>query len=137
MQKKIDVPKRFHVQWQQLETMIRALDDAKTPDLQLLQATGILTQAANRLDAILIRMAISTWPEPTSDPPDLETLEQWMWEDGGCEATDSCWVEPDGRCPHGYPSWLLYLGSDLTERGEKLRLPSVADAVLAAVSARD
>ena len=50
------------------------------------------------------------WPEPTTPAPDLEQIEEWMWEDGGCEATDSCWVEVDGICPHGHPSWLLRLG---------------------------
>lgn len=50
------------------------------------------------------------WPLPTVDEPDLETLEQWMVEDSGCEATDGCFVEPDGTCPHGHPSWLLKLG---------------------------
>ena len=50
------------------------------------------------------------WPEPTTPAPDLETIEEWMWEDGGCEATDACWVEPDGVCSHGHPSWLLRLG---------------------------
>lgn len=48
--------------------------------------------------------------EPTVPEPNLETLEQWMWDDGGCEATDGCWVEPDGVCSHGYPSWLLHMG---------------------------
>lgn len=51
----------------------------------------------------------SRWPEPTTDRPDVETLEEWHF-DGGCEATDGCWVEPDGMCPHGHPSWLLRLG---------------------------
>jgi hypothetical protein len=41
--------------------------------------------------------------------PDLETLLAWEAQ-GGCEAVDSCWVEPDGTCPHGCPSWLLVLG---------------------------
>ena len=43
--------------------------------------------------------------------PDLETLQQWEAE-GGCEAAcpHSCWVEPDGHCEHGKPSWLLQLG---------------------------
>jgi hypothetical protein len=50
------------------------------------------------------------WPEPTVEEPDLETLEEWLWEDGGCESTDGCWVESDGRCSHEFPSWLLYLG---------------------------
>ena len=49
------------------------------------------------------------YPAPTEDEPELEELEEWMSE-SGCEATDGCWVEPDGHCPHGHPSWMLYLG---------------------------
>ena len=41
--------------------------------------------------------------------PSIATLERWLSE-SGCEATDGCWVEPDGRCEHGKPSWLLVLG---------------------------
>ena len=41
--------------------------------------------------------------------PTHEQLEEWMNE-GGAEATDGCWVEPDGRCEHGKPSWLIVLG---------------------------
>lgn len=37
------------------------------------------------------------------------TLEDWH-SDGGCEAIDGCWVEPDGTCEHGFDSWLLALG---------------------------
>ena len=51
----------------------------------------------------------SRWPEPTIERPDIETLEEWHSE-GGCEATDGCWVEPDGVCQHDHPSWLLRLG---------------------------
>ena len=29
---------------------------------------------------------------------------------GGCETTDGCFVEPDGSCDHGQPSWLLARG---------------------------
>ena len=47
--------------------------------------------------------------EATGTIPDLETLEEWV-SDGGCEATDGCWVEPDGTCEHGKRSWLLVLG---------------------------
>jgi hypothetical protein len=43
------------------------------------------------------------------DAPSLEQLREWQ-EGGGCEATDGCWVEPDGRCEHGEPSWLLARG---------------------------
>ena len=42
-------------------------------------------------------------------PPSIRQLEAWHAE-GGCEATDGCWVEPDGYCEHGCPSWLLKLG---------------------------
>jgi hypothetical protein len=46
-----------------------------------------------------------------SNPPDLATLMEWEAQ-GGCEAAcpQQCWVEPDGRCEHGCPSWLLVLG---------------------------
>ncbi|MFC1976524.1 hypothetical protein ACFLXQ_09010 [Chloroflexota bacterium] len=49
--------------------------------------------------------------EPTLEPPDLATLTEWEAE-GGCEAAcpHGCWVEPDGTCSHGQPSWLLKLG---------------------------
>ena len=49
------------------------------------------------------------YPAPTTEAPDLEQLEEWM-DDGVCEATDGCIVEPDGICPHGHPSWLLAMG---------------------------
>ena len=71
---------------------------------------GFLASAA-RLNPLAIEpMHHPHWPEPTTDTPDLETIEEWMWEDFGCEASDGCWVEVDGRCPHGHPSWLLRLG---------------------------
>ena len=50
------------------------------------------------------------WPEPTTEPPGLDTLERWLFGDGDCEATDGCIVEPDGACPHGHPSWLILHG---------------------------
>ena len=43
------------------------------------------------------------------DFPDIEDLMEWE-SDGGCEATDGCWVEPDGTCEHGAKSWLLVMG---------------------------
>lgn len=49
------------------------------------------------------------WPTPTQAEPDDEELEEWVY-DSVVEATDGCRVEPDGVCPHGHPSWLLYLG---------------------------
>jgi len=49
------------------------------------------------------------WPEPTEEEPSMEILEEWFG-DSGCDATDGCWVEHDGICEHGYPSWFLELG---------------------------
>lgn len=51
----------------------------------------------------------TNWPEPTEPEPGIEQLQFWTM-DGVCDATDGCQVEPDGKCPHGYPAWLLYLG---------------------------
>lgn len=56
-----------------------------------------------------VRSTRQAWPAPTADEPDLETLEE-QDADGGCDATDGCWVEPDGTCEHGHPSWMLRLG---------------------------
>lgn len=52
---------------------------------------------------------MNNYPKPTEPEPDIEDLTEWM-NDSGCEATDGCWVEHDGICKHGYPSWMLYLG---------------------------
>ena len=41
--------------------------------------------------------------------PSIKELEEWD-RDGGCEAIDGCWVEPDGQCEHGFDSWLLAMG---------------------------
>jgi hypothetical protein len=46
---------------------------------------------------------------PTEPNPTALQLEGWVI-DSVCDATDGCQVEPDGHCPHGHPSWLLYLG---------------------------
>jgi hypothetical protein len=48
-------------------------------------------------------------PRPTANPPSIEQLMEWDAE-SGCEATDGCWVEPDGVCEHGHPSWMIRLG---------------------------
>jgi len=108
---------------------IYATSSADTGVAEVLNHQGQL-QAAGRCDAWAFRLlesgflataAIhdpmqkrarikSQWPEPATPTPDLEQLEEWMWEDGGSEATDGCWLEVDGICPHGHPSWLLRLG---------------------------
>ena len=45
----------------------------------------------------------------TEPMPDVEQLMEWEY-DGGCEADDGCWVEPDGICEHGHKSWMLRMG---------------------------
>ena len=49
------------------------------------------------------------YPKPTTKKPSIKKLEVWS-EEGGCPATDGCWVEMDGTCSHGHPSWMLRLG---------------------------
>ena len=49
------------------------------------------------------------YKKPTKKQPSIKTLERYAW-DGIAHATDGCKVEPDGSCPHGHVSWLLYLG---------------------------
>ena len=72
-----------------------------------------LADAAREYHLLEVKVASVEKPakEATVEPPDLETLMAWESE-GGCEAAcpHSCWVEPDGVCPHGKPSWLLQLG---------------------------
>lgn len=45
------------------------------------------------------------------DEPDMETIEDWFM-DSGCEAAcvHGCWVEHDGYCEHGKPSWFIKMG---------------------------
>ncbi len=45
----------------------------------------------------------------TMNEPTIKTLERWMAK-GGCKATDGCWVEIDGTCPHGCNSWAVEMG---------------------------
>lgn len=51
---------------------------------------------------------MAKYPKPTTEQPNEDTLMEW-YGDSGCESTDGCWVEPDGTCEHGYPSWMLQL----------------------------
>lgn len=52
---------------------------------------------------------MNRYPKPTEPEPDIEQLIEWG-DENGCESTDGCWVEPDGVCEHGHPSWLLTMG---------------------------
>ena len=35
-------------------------------------------------------LGIKKWPEPTTDPPDMETMQEWLFDFVDCEATDGC-----------------------------------------------
>ena len=53
-----------------------------------------------------------TWEVPIKKKmksPSYKTMMRWI-EEGRSKATDGCWVEPDGICPHGCRSWLVELG---------------------------
>ena len=41
--------------------------------------------------------------------PDDDRLASMLCDEG-CETPCGCWVEPDGRCKHGNPSWLRVMG---------------------------
>ena len=69
---------------------------------------AVLLKSEDRVSSYRLQVS-SDAAEQRTEPPDLETLMSWEAE-GGCEATDGCWVEPDGTCPHGHRSWLLELG---------------------------
>lgn len=56
-----------------------------------------------------IREGVIEEREYCMECPSIEELEA-MSRDGYCVATDGCIVEPDGKCPHNCPSWLLELG---------------------------
>ena len=44
--------------------------------------------------------------------PSLEEIMRDDWDRGGCYAAcaEYCFVEPDGHCEHGRPSWMLVMG---------------------------
>jgi hypothetical protein len=84
--------------YERLPAVLATLEQAQ----RLVRTATLSTETAVRLEVLLedalldLRkaMGIAVWPEPTVEPPDWETLEEWMW-DSVCEATDSCLVEPD------------------------------------------
>lgn len=83
------------------------------------QFVTTLLKAQDRLSSYRVGFAVpealgeqeEALASETLEPPDWETLEQWA-DEGVCEAAcpHHCLVEPDGRCEHGNPSWLLKLG---------------------------
>lgn len=84
-----------------------ALLHRRLPTTDTLVELELLLQEVT--DGLRQVLDIPRWPEPTEDPPDMETLSEWFL-DSVCEATDGCLVEHDGTCPHGHPSWFLKLG---------------------------
>ena len=86
-----------------LDDLARALDAAN-----LLDRGNTMTKQ----DDYMYDLSEQTtpYPAPTVRTPDIEDVMETVDEDEGCEATDGCWIEPDGVCGHGYPSWLLYWG---------------------------
>ena len=46
---------------------------------------------------------------PVQWPTEAE-LEEMLLGSSSATATDGCQVEPDGSCPHGFPSWPVYFG---------------------------
>ena len=69
---------------------------------------AVLLKLEGRVSSYRLQLP-SRVAETEPEPPDIETLMEWEAQ-GGCEATDGCWVEPDGTCTHGRRSWLLELG---------------------------
>jgi hypothetical protein len=104
-----EVRELLHEQWQQLEACFRVLEDLATPHTTVKQGVEVLKESTEKLDALLTGLQTGQWPEPTVPEPDMDTLEQWMWE-GIAEATDGCPIEVDGICIHGHRSWFLVLG---------------------------
>lgn len=90
----------------ELKAAYRLVADTPLRMVQPGQLAKILHSAISQVQIMLT----PKWPEPTVDQPEMEILGYWMAEFSGCEATDGCWVEPDGECQHGHPSWFIRLG---------------------------
>lgn len=73
-------------------------------------STPIPTRSTTSFSRPALRQGRSRWPAPTTHKPDMELLAAWYFDRGGSEATDGCWVEIDGVCPHGHPSWFIQYG---------------------------
>ncbi len=77
------------------------------PQEEVIQAIAQWTERPSAQEWLENGMTI--YPSDELAPPSFSDLAAWM-EEGGCEALDGCWVEPDGHCEHGSPSWLLHYG---------------------------
>ena len=46
-------------------------------------------------------------PHPGAAPPDIDTIGRWARDTvGEAACPHGCFVEHDGFCPHGHPSWV-------------------------------
>jgi hypothetical protein len=87
--------------------------EPRIPSLQRAPTAGLGGRAQTRTRTEDGRAPHRQPPRKEVNPmrrPSLEELKRQVEEEGGCEATDGCFVEPDGSCEHGQPSWLLALG---------------------------
>lgn len=58
---------------------------------------------------IRVKYPDKEWKGPFRKAPSIRTMEKWSY-DGIARAMDGCKVEPDGKCPHDTPSWMMVLG---------------------------
>ncbi len=60
-------------------------------------------------DEYLSRISKKGYSAVKTTKPSLKTMEKWM-DEGVIPAIDGCRVEPDGWCPHGFPSKMIAMG---------------------------
>ena len=96
----------LHAVLTQLEQAQGLLQSAPPSPEMSVQVELLLEETIGQMRRLL---GVKRWPEPTVEPPDMETLQAWFF-DSVCEATDGCIVEHDSTCPHNHPSWFLKLG---------------------------
>ncbi len=78
---------------------------ADLSDTEGKRMTRIITKYQPGIGEVTIEVPI----KKKMKAPSYRTMMKWI-DEGRSKATDGCWVEPDGRCPHGCKSWLLVLG---------------------------
>lgn len=61
------------------------------------------------IEAAIASRRANGWTDAPKRLPTVRKMQQWA-DDGVAEAVDGCRVEPDGKCQHGSPSWLVALG---------------------------
>lgn len=103
----------LYVLKQNLEEASRQLRTPDPPPDMPMEVDRLLSESLDMVNDLLGsargKPRPTRWPVPTTEEPLFEQLEDWMM-DGVAYATDNCPVEPDGTCPHGHVSWLIYMG---------------------------